>query len=147
MNKILIIEDDKQIASALAIRLSAAGYAVLSAFDGFQGLKAAVVQKPNLIITDIWMPHPLGFLDRTRMHNLGLGGVPVIYITASRKKDLKQIAIEEGAAGFFEKPYDAEELLSCIARILGAERPLPQTKSTWNSQLQPRNEKYSSGGR
>ena len=122
MNKILIIEDDKRIASALAIRLSAAGYAVLSAFDGFQGLKAAVVQKPDLIITDIWMPHPLGFLNRERMHNLGLGGVPVIYITASRKKDLRQIAMEEGAAAFFEKPYNPEELLSCIAWIL-ARRP------------------------
>lgn len=118
MPKILVIEDDKRIAAALAIRLSAAGYEVLTAFDGLQGLKAAVVQKPALIITDIWMPHPLGFLNRARMHNLGLAGVPVIYITASKKKDLRQIAMEEGAAAFFEKPYNPEELLSCIAWIL-----------------------------
>jgi len=118
VNKILVIEDDKRIASALALRLSAAGYAVLMAFNGPEGLKAAVVQKPALIITDIWMPHPLGFLNRERMHNLALGGVPVIYITASKKKDLRQIAMEEGAAAFFEKPYDPEELLSCIARTL-----------------------------
>jgi len=122
MKKILIIEDDKRIAAALAIRLSAAGYEVLTAFNGLQGLKSAVVQKPALIITDIWMPHPIGFLNRERMHNLGLGSVPVIYITASRKKDLRQIAMEEGAAAFFEKPYDPDELLSCSAKIVA---PIP----------------------
>jgi DNA-binding response OmpR family regulator len=124
MKKILIVEDDKRIAAALAIRLSAAGYEVLTAANGLQGLKSAVVHKPALILTDIWMPHPIGFLNRERMHNLGLAGVPVIYITASKKKDLRRIALEEGAAAFFEKPYDAEELLSCIAQAV-ARTPTP----------------------
>jgi len=48
--KILIIEDDKRIAAALAIRLSAA-YEVLTAANGFQGLKSAVVHKPALLKT------------------------------------------------------------------------------------------------
>ncbi len=124
MKKILIIEDDKRIAAALAIRLSSVGYEVLTSSNGVQGLKSAVVQKPDLIVTDIWMPHPIGFLNRERMHNLGLDGVPVIYITASKKKVLRQIAMEEGAAAFFEKPYDADELLSCIAKII-ARIPAP----------------------
>lgn len=118
MKKILVIEDDKQIAAALAIRLRAAGYDVVTARNGLQGLKSAVVQKPALIITDIWMPHPIGFLNRQRTHNLGIGAVPVIYITASKKADLRQIAMEEGAAAFFEKPYDAGELISCITDLL-----------------------------
>src|SRR3954470_20095273 len=118
MKRILILEDDQRISAALAIRLRSAGYEVLTSADGFQGLISAVVQKPALIISDIWMPHPVGFLNPQRLHNLGLGGVPVIYITASKKADLRRIAIEEGAAAFFEKPYDSGQLLSCIAEVL-----------------------------
>ena len=121
MKKILIVEDNLKIAAALAVRLKHAGYDVLTAADGLQGLKVAVVAKPDLIVSDIWMPAPIGFLTKDRLINLGLADVPVIYITASKKKDLKNIALEEGAAGFFEKPYDANELLAFIAHALPAE--------------------------
>ena len=76
------------------------------------------------------MPVGLGFSVAQRMQSLGLNGIPIIFITASRARGLKKAAEALGAVAFFEKPYDAEELLSCIARILRAERPLPQTKST-----------------
>ena len=116
MKRILVIEDDRKIAAALAIRLKIAGYDVLTAFDGHEGLLAAVCQQPDLIISDIWMPDPIGFLNRERLAQLGLPGVPVIYITGSKKQDLPQIAREEGAAAFFEKPYDANQLLTAIER-------------------------------
>src|SRR5260221_7175032 len=118
MKKILIVEDDRKIAAALAIRLKAAGYQVLTSFDGRDGLLSAVRQKPDLIISDIWMPEPIGFFNQDRLANLGLAGVPVIYITASKRKELQQIAREEGAAAFFEKPYDAEQLLAAIGQAL-----------------------------
>ncbi len=121
MKKILIVEDNLKIAAALSVRLKHAGYDVLTAADGLQGLKVAVVAKPDLIVSDIWMPAPIGFLTKDRLINLGLADVPVIYITASKKKDLKNIALEEGAAGFFEKPYDANELLAFIAHALPAD--------------------------
>src|SRR5258708_17005083 len=100
MKKILIVEDDRKIAAALAVRLKAAGYDVLTSFDGHQGLLTAVRQQPDLIISDIWMPEPMGFLDQQRLATLGLAGVPMIYITASKKKDLRQIAQEERAFAF-----------------------------------------------
>ena len=121
MKKILIVEDNLKIAAALSVRLKHAGYDVLTAADGLQGLKVAVVAKPDLIVSDIWMPAPIGFLTKDRLINLGLADVPVIYITASKKQDLKNIALEEGAAGFFEKPYDSNELLAFIAHALPAE--------------------------
>jgi len=124
MKTILIIEDDARIAAALDVRLKMAGYRVLIAADGHHGILAAASQSPDLIITDIWMPTPIGFLGRERRHFLGLQHVPVIYITGSNKKDLRQIALEEGAAGFFEKPYDAEKLLATVARAL-AQHPPP----------------------
>jgi DNA-binding response OmpR family regulator len=118
MKTILVVEDDSRIAAALTVRLQAAGYRVLTAPDGRTGITSAVTAKPDLIITDIWMPDPIGFLTKERLHNLGLTGVPVIYITASKKKDLRKTAEEEGAAGFFEKPYDPQELLAAVAKAL-----------------------------
>lgn len=123
MKKILVVEDDKTIAAALGIRLKAAGYEVVIASDGRHGILSAVAHKPDLIVTDIWMPDPIGFLNRERLYNLGLADVPVIYITASKKKDLKQIAEQEGAAAFFEKPYDPGQLLSSIAQALAQTQP------------------------
>ena len=116
--RILVVEDDQRIAAALALRLEAAGYNVLRAPDGRQGLLSAAAHRPDLIITDIWMPDPIGFLNKERLENLGLADVPVIYITASRKEDLREIALQEGAAAFFEKPYDPEQLLSAVAVAL-----------------------------
>ena len=122
MKKILVVDDDAKIASALTIRLEAAGYETLTAINGLDAVDLVFTQRPDLIIMDIWMPRPLGFLNHERMQILGLGAVPVIYITASKKKDLRQIAMEEGAAAFFEKPYNPEELLSCIACTLAQRR-------------------------
>ena len=118
MKTILIIEDDARIAAALEVRLKAAGYRVLIATDGRHGILAAASQNPDLIISDIWMPKPVGFLGSERRRFLGLDQVPVIYITASNKKDLRRVALEEGAAGFFEKPYDAQKLLAAVASAL-----------------------------
>jgi len=120
MKTILIVEDDRNIAAALAVRLNAEGYKVLSAFNGREGLLTAVREKPDLIISDIWMPEPIGFLNPERLSKLGLTEMPVIYITASKKKDLCEIAYQEGAAAFFEKPYDPDELLAAVDHALSA---------------------------
>src|SRR5947207_1508493 len=118
MKRILIVEDNRRIAAALTIRLKAAGYGVLFASNGREGLLLAVREKPDLIISDIWMSEPIGFLNPERLSKLGLPPIPVIYITASKKKDLCEIAYQEGAAAFFEKPYDAEELLAAVVNAL-----------------------------
>jgi CheY-like chemotaxis protein len=118
MKKILIVEDDKKIAAALAIRLEAAGYEVLTAGDGLAGLKLVLDDKPDLIFMDIWMPVGIGFSVAQRLQSLGLSGIPIIFITASKIKGLRRAAEKLGAVGFFEKPYDAEEVLAAVAKAL-----------------------------
>ena len=120
MKKILVIEDDTKIAAALAIRLEAAGYGVMTAPDGFSGLKLALDTKPDLILMDIWMPVGMGFSVAQRLHSLGLGGIPIIFITASKLKGLRKTAEKLGAIAFFEKPYNADELLAAIVNGLKA---------------------------
>ena len=125
MKKILIIEDDTKIAAALAIRLEAAGYAALTAPDGLAGLKLALESKPDLILMDIWMPVGIGFSVAQRLHSLGLQGVPIIFITASKVKGLRKTAERLGAVAFFEKPYDSEKLLAAVRQGLNA-KPVPR---------------------
>ena len=118
MNKILVIDDDPNIAAALAIRLKAAGYAVCTARDGEQGLKLALSSRPDLIVMDVWMPDAVGFLVAERLRSLGFADVPVIFLTAGKKEQLWKIAQEVEPAAFFEKPYQAGPLLKCISKIL-----------------------------
>ncbi|MEY2427843.1 MAG: two-component system, OmpR family, response regulator [Verrucomicrobiota bacterium] len=116
--RILIVEDDTKIAGALAARLKAAGYDVLAANDGFEGIKQAVMGKPDLIVMDIWMPVGFGFSVAQRLQQLGLGAIPIIFVTASKLKGLRGTAEELGAAGYVEKPYKPQELLSAISSAL-----------------------------
>jgi CheY-like chemotaxis protein len=78
-----------------------------------------MTHKPNLILLDIMMPVGMGFSVAERLKDLGLGEIPIIFITASKRAGLRRTAQQLGAAGFFEKPYDAEELLAAIYLIIG----------------------------
>ena len=119
MRKILVVEDDPKIRTALTIRLKSIGYEVVTAGDGFTGLKMTMTHRPSLILLDIMMPVGMGFSVAERLHDIGLGEIPIIFITASKRAGLRKTAQRLGAAGFFEKPYDAEELLAAVNLILG----------------------------
>jgi DNA-binding response OmpR family regulator len=129
MKKILIIEDDAKIAAALAIRLEGAGYSALTAPDGLAGLKLALENKPDLILMDIWMPVGIGFSVAQRLQSLGLSGVPIIFITASKVKGLRKTAERLGAIAFFEKPYDSDQLMAAVRQGLNA-RPAARQNPT-----------------
>ena len=133
MKKVLIIEDDKKIAAALAIRLEMAGCAALTAPDGLAGLKVALENKPDLILMDIWMPVGIGFSVAQRLHSLGLGGVPIIFITASKIKGLRKTAEKLGAVAFFEKPYDSEQLMAAVKRALESAPATHETNAPVNA--------------
>jgi DNA-binding response OmpR family regulator len=118
MKKILIADDDKKIAAALEIRLKAAGYNAVTAPDAFRSFMLAAGQRPDLILMDVFMPYGDGFaVARDLQDHAGIG-IPIIFMTASTKKDLWVRAQEMGAAGFFKKPFDADRLLRTIARTL-----------------------------
>ena len=130
MKKILVVEDDAKIAAALRIRLESVGYQVVSAGDGFSGLKMTMTHRPDLILLDIMMPVGMGFSVAERLKDLGLGDIPIIFITASKRAGLRKTAQQLGPAGFFEKPYHAEQLLAAIQLILG---PVPMPAAAMNS--------------
>lgn len=117
MKKVLVVEDDVDINKALTIRLRAAGYEVFSAQDGLLGTCAARREHPDVMVLDISMPAGDGFSIVERVRSIPeMAHTPFIFITASKKRELKERALELGAAAFFEKPYESEELLTAIEK-------------------------------
>ena len=118
MKKILIAEDDNKIGAALEIRLKAAGYKVQVLPDGFRSYIRAMTEQPDLILMDIFMPSGSGLEVAQELRNAGLAGIPIIFMTASKEKNLRERAEKLNAVGFFEKPFDAKKLLAAISCAL-----------------------------
>ena len=116
--QVLIIEDDEKIAMALSLRLKTAGYGTTTAYDALTGLKAAINNPPALVLLDISMPAGDGFSVAERIQSLIPTPTPIIFLTASKKADFREKAKKLGAAGYFEKPYEAEELFGAIEEAL-----------------------------
>ena len=117
--KILVIEDDAEIARALEIRLRAAGYEPSLASDGFEGLRAAHLQKPDVILLDIVLPGMDGFEVRRRLKATPeLSGVPVVFLTSDTREETRMKARAAGGMCFLSKPYDADLLLAAIKAVI-----------------------------
>jgi len=117
MKRILIIEDDSKIAMALALRLKSAGHEATAAYDALTGVNAAVKNPPDLVLLDIGLPGGDGFTVAEKIQSLVRTPIPMIFITASKQPGFRQRANELGAAGYFEKPYEAEDLLATIQDV------------------------------
>jgi DNA-binding response OmpR family regulator len=120
MKKILIVDDEKVISLMLKKRLTAEGYSVITANDGYTALALAKSQLPDLIILDIIMPGMEGVevAEKLKEHPL-TKSIPVIFLTAILRKteDDKEGHIIAGNI-IFAKPINTEELLTEIKGLL-----------------------------
>ena len=115
---ILIVDDDELVRRLLALHLTNAGYAVSSAEDAIRAGYMSLQIAPDLVITDVKMPHMSGFdFIAALKSDPRLANTPVIFLTSDEDADLR--ARELGAAGFVNKPVRADVLLALVARILG----------------------------
>jgi DNA-binding response OmpR family regulator len=122
--KILIVEDDPNIAKALAVRLSALGYQAILAYDALSAMNMAVHSGPDLVLLDISLPAGNGFAVAEKIQTVLPRKTPIIFLTASKQPEYRKWAQELGAVGFFEKPYDSEKLLAAIRQALGESAPV-----------------------
>jgi DNA-binding response OmpR family regulator len=116
--RLLIVEDDERVAMALAVRMQAAGFETTVANDGIAGIRSAVATQPDAVVLDISLPAGDGFLVAERILTNVPTRLPIIFLTASKRPDFRERAQQLGAAGFFEKPYDAEALVSALNEAL-----------------------------
>ncbi len=127
--RILIVDDDKVIRTALTLKLQHSGYDVLVAEDGSEAVSTARLEQPDLILLDITFPPDVahgggvpwdGFLIMDWLHRLEEAKhIPIIVITGGAPEKFQERALAKGAAGFFHKPIPENELLAEIQRILG----------------------------
>lgn len=117
--KILIADDDPDIAKILRIQLEQAGFEVLTTTEGVRTIELAHKQKPDLIILDIQMPVGTGrSVLQAFQSKPETKGIPVIILTGLEDPHLKERLLAEGAKDFFKKPYDLKTLLEKINRHL-----------------------------
>lgn len=116
---ILVVEDSAPVATLIQITLAKAGYPVLMASDGLEGLKLAISERPRLIITDSVMPRMDGFgLLRALKANPMTSGIPVIMLTSKASSDEEQKAFEFGFIDFIPKPVQPVRVVSRVKRVL-----------------------------
>ncbi len=117
---ILIIEDDRDIAGLLAIRLKRDGYATAFASDAITALTVARKERPDLIVLDIGLPGGDGFVVMERLKTVGhLAHVPVIVVSARHATSTEEQVLRAGARAFFGKPIEMERLLAAVRAALG----------------------------
>ncbi|WP_223592148.1 response regulator transcription factor [Neobacillus bataviensis] len=115
--RILVVEDEKQIAKILKLELEYEGYEVVVAYDGKAGLQAAQNDKLDLILLDVMLPELNGIevLRRIRKENTML---PVILLTARNMTMDKVAGLDQGANDYITKPFEIEELLARVRSCL-----------------------------
>ncbi len=114
-SKILVVDDDPDLIRALRLRLRANDYDIATASDGYSAIASAQKERPDLIILDLGLPVGDGFVVLERLQNSDtLSGIPVIVLSARDPQANEERALKAGAAAFFQKPADNEELLNVI---------------------------------
>jgi two-component system response regulator AtoC len=113
--KILIIDDDAGLRKSLSLILSDAGYDVVQAEDGEQGLATAREQSPGIILCDVRMPK-LGGLEFLEAYREGGGNALILVMTAYGGLDLAMEAMKKGAYDYIPKPFGSDDVLLIVRK-------------------------------
>jgi DNA-binding response OmpR family regulator len=113
--RVLIVDDEKLILISTRIVLESVGYKIITAASGEEALASAGAEKPDLILLDIMMPGIDGWETLSRLkENPDTKAIPVIIFTAREHSRGRQLAREMGAADYFQKPFEPDELISIV---------------------------------
>ena len=124
MARILVAEDEKQIADMIAFKLTNSGHQVIRAQDGEQALQLALSELPNLIMLDAMMPVLSGFeVLRQLKANSALRSIPVIMVTAKGHERDVLSGLRGGAVDYVVKPFSLKELAARVELALAKEVP------------------------
>jgi DNA-binding response OmpR family regulator len=117
VERILIIEDELPMRTALQDVLVGEDYRVLTASDGEAGLRRALAEKPDLILLDIMMPKLDGFAICAELRRLS-NSVPILMLTAKGQVEDRVTGLDAGADDYLVKPFSTEELLARVRALL-----------------------------
>lgn len=124
MAKVLFVDDEHDLVNCAEVFFKEAGYDFVGAYDGREGLRKASEERPNLICLDVTMPRLSGW-DVLQMlqDDESTAGIPVLMLTAMTQDRSKAQGWGLGCTWYHTKPFDFDELLIVIERILAGTEP------------------------
>lgn len=118
--KILVVEDTEDNRQILRDLLSMAGYEMVEAYDGAEGVQKAAEHKPDLILMDIQMPVMDGYEATRRIKaNPDLKSIPIVAVTSYALSGDEQKTRAAGCDAYIAKPYSPRQMLAKVREILG----------------------------
>lgn len=116
MSLILIIEDDQNLREGLELLFQIEGYDTTGASNGQTGIELALRDGPDVVITDFQMPVADGLdVVRALRSDGSSSDMPIIFLTADHRPNVRRQAAEEGVNAFLTKPFETTELLDTVA--------------------------------
>ncbi|MDR3515670.1 MAG: response regulator [Azospirillaceae bacterium] len=118
---VLTVDDSASMRQMVKFTLASAGYLVIEAGNGVEGLSRAREKAVDVVVTDLNMPVMNG-LDMIReLRKLpAYKGVPIIFLTTESDAAIKQQARAAGATGWITKPFQQEQIVAVVKKVLGA---------------------------
>jgi len=121
VSRVLVVDDDAVIRNLLEVNLQLEGYEVSLAIDGADALTQVAAAPPGLILLDVMMPGMDGWDVAKRLKDDEIAAaIPVVLLTARAMRADVQRGTDLGVEGYVTKPFDPDELLAVIDRLLGA---------------------------
>ena len=119
MKRILAVDDSASVRQMVNFTLCKAGYEVVEAVDGQDGLSKTGSGKFDLIITDLNMPNMDGIQMISAVRKVpGYAFVPILMLTTESQAEKKDAGRKAGATGWIVKPFNTEQLLSVIQKLV-----------------------------
>ncbi|SMF75343.1 two-component system, chemotaxis family, response regulator CheY [Tistlia consotensis] len=121
MSKVVLsVDDSASVRQMVKLTLSGAGYEVIQASDGAEGLSKARSTAVDMVVTDLNMPNMNGLALIRELRKLpAYRGVPIIFVTTESDEAIKKEAKAAGATGWITKPFQQEQLVAVVKRVLG----------------------------
>jgi DNA-binding response OmpR family regulator len=114
VNRVLVVEDDRDQADCLKALLEQNGYEVQVARDGGQAQSAVTMHPPDLVLLDLILPNDVSGFEVCERMKQADEALPIIILTAIDMDDARDLAARVGADEYLTKPFEAEQLLECI---------------------------------
>lgn len=116
--KVLVCDDERNIVRLIQVNLERAGYTVVTAYDGKDGLEKIRAEKPDMVVLDVMMPYMDGFeVLKNLRREPETADLPVIMLTAkAQDKDVFE-GYHYGADMYLTKPFNPQELLTFVKRL------------------------------
>lgn len=129
--RILVVDDDRQIVRLVGSYLEQAGFQVLTAYDGETALREARSSRPDLIVLDLMLPDRDGWeVTRSIRADASIEGTPIIMLTARVDDTDKIVGLEVGADDYITKPFNPREVVARVRAVLRRSADSPVRERT-----------------